>query len=85
MELQWVYVSFANEDGFLGSAIVQAAGEDRAVDACRRLGICPDGDFESICYPLDHNDMLRIQERLRNRLLTEAEVRDQLSGKRIGE
>ena len=40
---RWYYISFANSEGHLGSAIVRAHGELTAIQVTRDLGICPLG------------------------------------------
>lgn len=43
-EQEWLFLSFADERGFLGAVITQAAGPASAVAECRRRGVNPGGD-----------------------------------------
>ena len=87
---RWFHLSFINSRGFLGAAIVRAHGELTAIQVTRDLGICPLGPDAYIpndvmCTPLNWRDMKRIPADLRNRLLSEAEMRSRLDGKRVDE
>ena len=87
---RWFHLSFINNRGFLGAAIVRAHGELTAIQVTRDLGICPLGPDAYIpndvmCTPLNWRDMKRIPADLRNRLLSEAEMRSRLDGKRVDE
>ncbi|HEV3331395.1 MAG TPA: hypothetical protein VG096_10460 [Bryobacteraceae bacterium] len=82
---QWHWLSFANQSGFLGGAIVWAHGIDSAVLGARELRISHNfrGKVEVFCEPIpariikDH-----IPADLRNRLLSGAEVLERLEGRR---
>src|ERR1035437_11103801 len=83
---RWYYISFANVEGHLGSAIVRAHGELTAEQRCRELNIHPGngpGIGDVVCMALGWRDMQRIREDLRNRLLSEKEVLDRLEGTRL--
>jgi hypothetical protein len=72
------------------SPIVRAHGELTAIQVTRDLGICPlEPDAyipnDVMCTPLNWRDMKRIPTDLRNRLLSEAEMRSRLDGKRVDE
>jgi hypothetical protein len=80
----WFYLSFATDFEFLGAAVVRAQGLLTAVERASNLGISPGGDV--VCQgPIPRKDLHRVPGGLRNRLLTEAEVRKHLEGKRVGE
>jgi hypothetical protein len=69
---------------------VRAQGELTAVHRTKDLAIHPLGPDAYIpndvmCTPLNWRDMKRIPKDLRDRLLTEAEVRERLEGKRVDE
>jgi hypothetical protein len=76
----WHYLSF---DRFLGAVIVEARSERGAIRRATNLDINPGGDI--MCIPLNADDMKRIPADLRNRLLSEAEVRRRLDGKSVME
>jgi hypothetical protein len=87
---RWFYLSFVDNSGFLGAAVVRAQGELTAVQRTKDLGIYPLGPDAYIpndvmCTPLNWRDMKRIPKDLRDRLLTEGEVRERLEGKRVDE
>jgi len=50
---------------------------------CRRLSIYPGG--EVMCWRIEKEDEYRVPKNLRNKLLTEVEVRERLEGKRVNE
>jgi hypothetical protein len=81
--LGWFYLSFATDHRFLGASIVWAHGILTAVERASHLGINPGG--EVLCCPIPRKHLRRVPEDLRHRLLSEAEVRKRLAGKRIGE
>lgn len=66
----WFYLSFANDDSFLGGVIVQADEMMLAHTQVGLLGINPGGSVIGHPIPKDHH----VPEHLRNRLLTKAEV-----------
>jgi hypothetical protein len=80
---RWFFLSFANEHQFLGAAIVRAHGLITAVERASSLGIMPGGDVEHTA--ILRKDIYRVPLTLRNRLLSEAEVRAELDGKGAGE
>src|ERR1035438_4317445 len=56
----WYYISFANSEGHLGSAIVRAHGELTAIQRCRELNIHPGngpGIGDVVCMALGWRDM----------------------------
>jgi hypothetical protein len=79
----WFFLSFAGPDRFLGACIVRAHGIRTATDRAAALGIAPGG--EVMATRLNRKDMRRIPAALRNRLLSEAEVRQHLDGKGVCE
>jgi hypothetical protein len=81
--LGWFYLSFASDYAFLGATIVWAHGFLTAMQRASDLGIDPGG--EVICYPLPRKHLPRVPADLRDRLLSETEVRKRLGGKRMGE
>ena len=81
--LGWFYLSFATEYEFLGATIVWAHGLLTAVERASDLGINPGG--EVMCCLIPRRNLRRVPADLRNRLLSEGEVRKRLAGKRTGE
>jgi hypothetical protein len=79
--LGWHYLSFANNTGFLGGAIVRGRGILTAIERCDKLGINPGGEVMSWRIPTA--DLHRVTPGLRNRLLSEREVREKLQGERV--
>jgi hypothetical protein len=79
----WFFLSFASETAFLGGVIVAAHGILTATERATELGIHPGGD--AMCWPVGRKYLHRIPVGLRNRLLTEAEVRERLGGKGASE
>lgn len=76
----WYYLSFAGEAAYLGSAIVRAHGILTAIQRATDLGILR-SRCDVTCWPIPKNDLQRVPPDLRNRLLTEREVRERLDGK----
>jgi hypothetical protein len=76
---RWHYLSFANNEAFLGAAIVRAHGIVTAVERARKLAIYPGG--EVMGAPIKSKELSRVPKELRNRLLTETEVRSKLEVK----
>lgn len=68
--LQWYYLSFADETGWLGATVVQAYGFGTACEMAHRLHCNPGG--EAWGGPID-NDMAPPPED-RNRLLSRADL-----------
>jgi hypothetical protein len=69
---------------------VRARSEPTAIQRTKDLGICPLGPKAYIpndvmVTPLTREDMKRIPADLRNRLLSDAEMRSRLGGKRVDE
>jgi len=81
--LGWFYLSFANGYEFRGATIIWAHGILTAVQRASELGIDPGGQV--LCCPIPRKHLRRVPDHLRHRLLSEAEVREMLDGKRIGE
>jgi len=81
--VRWHYLSFASEAGFLGAVIVRSYGFLTAIQRASDLGINPGG--EVMCTPIPRKHLYRVPSDLRNRLLTEAEVRKRLEGRRASE
>ncbi len=72
----WFYVSFSGTSDFLGAAFVQARTKPAAIRRSRFLGIHPGPAVTDIlCLPIPPNDLYRVPEKMRNRLLNEMEVR----------
>lgn len=71
--MRWVYLSFADADGFRGGCVVEAKGIIGAVARCNVLGINPGGevmladipDEVLASIPDDAKDVLLSRERLR--------------------
>jgi hypothetical protein len=63
----WYWLSFADETGFLGAAMVRAHGITTAVVEAKRLGIHPGGSV--LCHPIDEPP-----ETLKNVLLTKEQA-----------
>lgn len=66
------WLSFADEDGFRGVAIVRARDMVEAVVICHRLGINPGGQVLGWPCPFDKEHT--VDAAMTNRLLTKAEV-----------
>lgn len=75
---RWHFLSFADERGFRGGAIVWSYGFLTAIQRATDLGINPGG--EVLCTPIPRRDLVRISSDLRNRLLSEDQIRNQLEG-----
>jgi hypothetical protein len=81
--LGWFYLSFATDRAFLGAIIVWAHGLLTAVERAAELGLDPGGQV--LCCPIPRQHLRRVPADLRNRPLSEPEVRKRLAGKRINE
>jgi len=77
----WHYLSFADETSFLGGVIVRSYGFLTAIQRATDLGINPGG--EVMCTPIPRKDLWRVPPDLRNRLLSEDEVRKRLEVRRM--
>lgn len=71
VEPVWMWLSFADETGNLGVAIVEGGGVVEAALNAKLRGCNPGG--EVLAYPLDPEHLP--PEELRNRLLSEGELR----------
>jgi hypothetical protein len=80
---RWHFLSFAGETSFLGGAIVRSYGFLTSVQRASDLGINPGG--EVMCTQIPRKDVWRVPADLRNRLLSEEEVRERLDGRRVCE
>jgi hypothetical protein len=80
---RWHYLSFADDTCFLGGVIVRSCGFLTAIQRATDLGINPGGEVE--CTPISRKDLWRVPPDLRNRPLSEEEVRDRLEGRRMGD
>ena len=80
-EMLW-YLSFAKGE-FLGGAVVRAHGIFTALARCKELKINPGG--EVMAWPIEEEDEWRVPDDLRDRLLSEKEVRERMQGKRVNE
>jgi len=78
---RWHYLSFADDTGFLGGAIVRSHGFLTAIQRVTDMGINPGG--EVMCTPIQRKDLWRVPRDLRNRLLSEDEVKLRLDGQRM--
>ena len=67
---QWWWLSFADDDGFLGVAVVTGFGLADAVSTAHRLGINPGGSVQIIELAPEYVP----PESYRNRLLTKEEA-----------
>lgn len=70
--LRWFYLSFVNENGFAGAAIVEAKGMAHAIEKAHALGINPGGEVAGCEVPQD----ALIPEQAKNRLLSLNELKD---------
>jgi hypothetical protein len=72
----WFYLSFANDTGFLGGAIVHAHGPASAIQRAAGIGIhFADAGVE--CTPVTDEELAEhIPAEMRGRRLTEEEVRE---------
>ena len=80
---RWHLLSFADDTCFLGGVIVRSYGFLTSIQRATDLGINPGG--EVMCTPIQRKDLWRVPSDLRNRLLTEDEIRDRLEGQRMGD
>ena len=83
---KWHWLSFVNQTGFLGGAIVWAHGIETAVLRARELNISRGfrGEVEVFCEPMPRRIVQEhVPPDLRNRLLTETEVLTRLEGKPV--
>jgi hypothetical protein len=81
--LGWFYLSFATKYQFRGAAIVWAHGVLTAIKRASDLGINPGG--EVLCYAIPRKHLRSVPTDMRHRLLSEAEVRKRLAGRRLVE
>lgn len=72
MATKTYYLSFANEDGFLGGAMVEASSHVEAVKVTHRLGINPGGDI--LVAPVPDCELTDKLLAKKNRLLTIEEI-----------
>lgn len=70
------YISFATDDAFLGAIIIKAANEKEAYTNSRKLS--PGGQMVAIPIPPEHLHQFPMS--LRDRLLDEKTIREELSG-----
>ena len=61
---RWLYVSFADEDGFRGAVVVRARGIVTALARCHLLGINPGGEALGVEVPPDELPAPEYRERL---------------------
>jgi hypothetical protein len=83
---QWHWLSFANNAGFLGGAIVWAHGVETAVLRARNLSISRgfSNTVDVFCEQIPRRVMKEhVPPDLRNRLLSGEEVRRRLNGRSI--
>ncbi len=73
--LRWFYLSFADDKGFLGAAIVETCGEMHAIELAHTLGINPGGEVMVFEVP----EGAPLPEAAKNRLLSKNEL-DRLYG-----
>ena len=82
----WYWLGFVNNSRFLGGAIVWAHGLETAVLRARELNVSRAfrGQLEVFCESISARDMKeRVPANLRNRLLSDAEVLEQLDGQHL--
>lgn len=72
---RWFYLSFADDDGFRGAAIVEAPGEAHAIQLTHTLGINPGGQVAMFAVP----DGAPVPDAAKNRLLSKRDL-DRLFG-----
>ena len=51
--VRWFYLSYADDDGFLGAVIVEARGPVHAFELAQRLGINPGGEVAAWEVPAE--------------------------------
>lgn len=71
--IHWWYVSFADEQQFLGGCIVEAKHPSEAVKICRGLNLGLPADADSVSIPIVNLATLP-DERWRNRLLSKDDM-----------
>jgi hypothetical protein len=69
----WWYLSFADDTGVLGAAIVLGQGPVTAIDRAFRLGLNP-GDCEIACLSLDADNVARTPAKARERFLSKEDL-----------
>lgn len=69
--MNWMYLSFASDAGFLDGCVVRAKSIDQAVREAHRLGINPGGDVLGLEVPAH----MIPQPHYRERLMTKDEIR----------
>lgn len=67
---RWFYLSFADDDQFLGAAIVEAVGEMHAIEYAHRLGINPGGQVAVWTVP----EGAPVPDAAKNRLLSKRDL-----------
>lgn len=72
--MKWWWLSFVDESGFLGVAIVQDRSFAGAVLRAHALGINPGGEVRG--FPFPEQEEWRAPEAVRNRLLSFEELRE---------
>ena len=70
----WFFVSVATDFRFVGGAFVQAHGPRTAVERTAQLGVSL-RNASAECTPVTDEEILRIPESMRERRLSETEVR----------
>jgi len=83
-DTQWWWLSFAEDDGFRGVAIVQGQDMAAAIARAHLLKINPGGQVAGWPIPEEFLDQ-HVPGEFRNRLLSRQEVTDHLKGKKISE
>jgi len=82
----WYWLGFANNSRFLGGAIVWAHGFETAALRARKLNISYGfrGQLETFCESISARDMREcVPADLRNRLLSETDILEQLAGQHL--
>ncbi|MGD0669932.1 MAG: hypothetical protein ABSB23_20520 [Bryobacteraceae bacterium] len=75
----WCFLSFATDTEFRGGAVVQGHDLPSAQRRARKLNIKPGGECH--CTPIEPKDEHRVPLDMRERLLSEREIRERLEGK----
>jgi hypothetical protein len=81
----WYWLGFANKSRFLGGAIVWAHGFETVTLRAGKLNITRAfrGQLETFCESISPRDMEHAPANLRNRLLSETKVLEQLEGQHL--
>lgn len=78
----WWWLSFADDDGFLGAVLTQAKGFINAVQKTHDLGINPGGEVKAVQLPdnIAAHPKFATHEQYADQLLTKKDIDNKLGG-----